>query len=419
MEKKVLTTGIIWSIISFGVMGLCGLSINFLIARTYGPSALGVFNQSFAAFTILGILANFGVSLSVLHFISVNAENRGKVGGILASSTLLTALTGAVAVGAAYLFKPVYHYFIGSEQATLGYLFIVPAIFFYSQNKTMLDAINALSKIKDFALLQSLRYVAILSFLVWLILRRVDESGLVLCVLYGEMTTYIFLLAYFGKLWTAGSLKEIRSWIPRHLSFGVKGLMGDMALSLNAYVDVLMLGCILPDVQVGIYSLASQMVDGLNELFKFFRYPITPYLGSEFASGRVEKLCRWVRSYVRKVYVAGFFICLLAAALFSPVVLRLVGNDAFEASKYPFYILLVGIFLGSGYRPIGLLLSQIGLPGKQTMMRLCIVGINVALNLVLIPSMGLLGAAAATTLSMFVGALLIRYIVRKATGFAI
>ena len=54
-----------WNYLAFSVMALTGILLNFLIAWKSGIESLGVFNQIYAAYVILGQLAVFGINDSV------------------------------------------------------------------------------------------------------------------------------------------------------------------------------------------------------------------------------------------------------------------------------------------------------------------------------------------------------------------
>lgn len=57
--------------------------------------------------------------------------------------------------------------------------------------------------------------------------------------------------------------------------------------------------------------------------------------------------------------------------------------------------------------PFDQLLLQSGLPGRRSVMMASYVGINVILNILLIPQYGLAGAAAATAMALVAAALLL------------
>jgi O-antigen/teichoic acid export membrane protein len=78
-----------------------------------------------------------------------------------------------------------------------------------------------------------------------------------------------------------------------------------------------------------------------------------------------------------------------------------------------FAILMSGIALSSGYIPFGQILVQAGQPGLHTIMTLLLVVFNFTLNLLLIPVLGLIGAAIATALAHCVGVFLLKIFTKR------
>jgi len=75
--------------------------------------------------------------------------------------------------------------------------------------------------------------------------------------------------------------------------------------------------------------------------------------------------------------------------------------------------------LGVGYLPFQMLLNQVGSPGYQTLFFASIFVTNVALNMLMIPIIGMLGAAIATSVSVSVQVLYLKVLVRRVVGINI
>ena len=70
--SKKFTSDLIWNFFSLGILACSGIIINIFIARYYGSSYLGVFNQVFAIYILLSQFAIGGVHFSTLKHISYN-----------------------------------------------------------------------------------------------------------------------------------------------------------------------------------------------------------------------------------------------------------------------------------------------------------------------------------------------------------
>ncbi|MCB0379589.1 MAG: polysaccharide biosynthesis C-terminal domain-containing protein, partial [Bdellovibrionales bacterium] len=89
--------------------------------------------------------------------------------------------------------------------------------------------------------------------------------------------------------------------------------------------------------------------------------------------------------------------------------LSLWGNTSgdFQPSFPIFVVLCIGIFIGSGFIPFDTTLFQGGYPGTYSLYVLAIVLCNVALNYLMIPHFGAMGAALATSTSYVISAVLV------------
>ena len=97
----------------------------------------------------------------------------------------------------------------------------------------------------------------------------------------------------------------------------------------------------------------------------------------------------------------------------------LIGNE-FLVGWSCLGILLIGIFLSSGFVPFNETLNQAGYPGSQSVLVSLTVLSNIVLNAILIPRLGINGAALATSCSFLLNAFYLFILVkRKVKLFAV
>jgi O-antigen/teichoic acid export membrane protein len=94
----------------------------------------------------------------------------------------------------------------------------------------------------------------------------------------------------------------------------------------------------------------------------------------------------------------------------------LTDKPGFGGSVVPFRWLMLGIVLCAGYIPFAQTLLMAGFPGTHTLYMVLTVLFNVVGNALLIPRLGLAGAAIATAISMFLGVFVLTGFVRARTG---
>ena len=416
LSRGRLAAGAVWSMAGFAVLAASGLAFNALIGRWYGAEAVGILNQVFAVYIVLAMVSGLGVQLSVLHHLAHHSTEPATARAIVTAALVLTAALSLAVSLAAWAATPALAWALDSRAVGQGFLWALPGVFFFALNKVMLNALNSLFQIRALAVFQSLRFVlaiAILALIIGLDLPATATPG---CLSGAEILLVVALGIYLRRHIGPVPMADLSRWIGRHLHFGVKCVLGGVVSELNTRVDVLMLGIFVSDRQVGIYSIAALVVEGLAKLADVLRFPINPYLSSEIAAGRLDELVRHLRWAVRTSYAAVAAMVLVAAALY-PLLPKVVINDPdFDASIIPFAILAAGLAAGGGYRPLNLILSQAGYPGRQTLLHLFNAGANVVLNIALIPLLGINGAALATAIVFVLNVGLIKGLFHRATG---
>ena len=408
-----IATGAAWSLMSFGVLAVSGLLFNILLARLYGPGAVGIFNQVYSIYIVLAMIASFGIQLSSLHYVSRNINDTDLLRQIITSALALAAIISVVVVVISLLVAPLVSQVFSSNEVGSAYLWILPGVIFFAANKVLLNSINGLFKIRELSIFQSLRFILAILLLSIIVYFDLPVSVTPGCLAGAELILFILLTFYLRHYLGLLKPEHFKIWRRRHLRFGVKSVFGGVVSEANTRVDIIMLGILMSDRIVGIYSIAALVIEGIAKLVDVLRYPINPHLSREIASGRIDKLCRAIRKGVLISYGFVLFIGIIGLATYNFLPNFIIKNPEFSKSWTPFVILTVGLIIGGGYRPFNLLLSQAGYPGFQTILRLAVLVSNIVLNVILIQIFGLNGAAAATAITFMLNAAYLKLIVRK------
>jgi O-antigen/teichoic acid export membrane protein len=177
-----------------------------------------------------------------------------------------------------------------------------------------------------------------------------------------------------------------------------------------------MIGVYLSDTAVGIYTFAAMVAEGLYQLLIVLQNNYNPVLAQILAARDWDRLRETVRRARTRTYLAMTAVAIAAVALYPLALSILIGDPAFEPGWLPFGILMAGIVLASGYVPFGQILLMAKQPGWHTGLMSLIVLVNVAGNALLIPHLGLEGAATATAISMASSVLFLKLFVRARLG---
>lgn len=178
----------------------------------------------------------------------------------------------------------------------------------------------------------------------------------------------------------------------------------NFSLLIFSWADVIILGYFLPSAEVGIYDAASATSRLLSVVPLAFSTMFMPAITEVFAKDRSDigrfyiHISKWVLLLLLPVL---FFI-----AMFSKTILGTFFSYQFEGGATSLIILSIGQLVWGW----GLLSSNLLAMLKRTKIIFVTSAfaaiLNLGLNMLLIPKMGIEGAAIATAISLFVMALL-------------
>lgn len=392
--------------------GCAGLLINIIIASTYGAESLGIFNMAYAVLVICSQLGALGIPMAILKYLSEFATQSVRP-SIALTGTLITGVSASALATILYLSSDKLGTLMNSQDLAKAAKLIAPAIMLLAVNKNLFSQLNALREMKDYSQRLALRPILILIFLASLILLGAPSWSLCGALTLSETFVFGALIRSNIKCFHGASLKGIAAWLPKLITFGVKGLPGGLLAEINTRLDILILGLFVSDAQVGIYSLAAMLTEGIYQIPYVFRLNIDPLITRHYVKGHLIKL----KSLIQRGAILSFPAMLGVAACASFIYPHFAGvltsQNTFMEGVIPFQILMFGVVVQGGFMPFSGVLTQCGRPGLQTVVLLSMTVINCLANLLLIPIWGLAGAATATTISACLGVLLTLLLIQK------
>jgi len=194
-------------------------------------------------------------------------------------------------------------------------------------------------------------------------------------------------------------------------------MLAGIFVEMNSRVDVLLVGFFLPDREVGIYSFAAMLVDGLYHVLAFIRLNYNPLLVGYIRDGDwagAQRLLVQTKRYLLPVTVL-LSVCVLA--VFVVLTTVIVPEKGLNQGLIPLSILITGMTLISVFVPFDNLMLVSGHPGYQTMQNMIIVLTTILMNTALIPLLGITGAAIAMALGYMSGVTVLVYLVSRFLGW--
>lgn len=412
-----LRRDVAWNLVPVVLLGVVGLGLSFAIAKFWGAAAFGVFNLVSTIYFTFATLGACGLQFAVLRAIAEQPDDRDRVAAVVAGALVPAALLGALATAAFLALRPAFARWLASDDVVEGMTWAAPALFCFTLNKVVFGVVNGLRRMRAFAVYTSLRYVLIaaglaIAYAVDLSAARLPgiwtlaEAG-VLLALVGELVVHVRLAGARG--WPA--------WTRRHLGYGVRGVLATLAYELNSKLDVWMVGVLVASkADVGVYALAGALNEGVAQLSQVLQNNLDPVIARSLTEGDEVGLHALVRRTRRWFVPALAGICALAAACFPLIIPWLIGDVAFAAGALPFALLMLGVALASPMLPFAHVLLMARRPGWHTVLLVTTIAINAAGCTLLIPLLGIVGAAASTAIALVTSVLILRFMARRIAG---
>ncbi|MEP5731700.1 MAG: flippase [Sulfitobacter sp.] len=185
---------------------------------------------------------------------------------------------------------------------------------------------------------------------------------------------------------------------------------------INSNLDLVMLGILASDVDVGLYNaatlLASLAAFGLGVINTI----IMPQIAQLHAEGDRDALQAVITRATRRITGIA---CASAVLLWfgGTLALTLIFDASYTAGYTAMIILMLGQFANACFGPVAIILNMTG-HQKMTLIGLSVsVAVNGVLNFTLVPRFGIEGAAVATTVSTVVWNVLLVWALKSRTGY--
>jgi len=389
------------------------------LARWLGSYNFGIYAYVLVIVTLLGLAFSFGFNSSGLRFVpSYLAQKKlRRLSGFLKQSykiVLAISVIGAL-LGAGLVFalrNIIEPYYV--VPLLVGML-CVPVWALLNQFEATSRAFGwvHLAYIPGFVL-RPLLVMGFVGGLVWLG-GTADAVG----ALWALVAACAVAALIQGFLVYSGARKQLaevkpafhtRHWFTISLSF----LMIDGFRMVLDNTDVLMIGRLLDPHSIAVYFAAIRT----GGLVAFVSFSMMALAVPKFAEIHSTGTPRELQKFVSEVIQLMFWPSLLTAAALAaigPYVLSLFGADF--AMGYPtMLVILAGLVLRSATGPVEYLLNVTGHHRDTMRVYALAAAANVALSLLLIPTLGIIGAAIATYAAMLGGNACLWVLVRKRLG---
>ena len=390
-----------------------------VLARWMGDFEYGIFVVVWVGTVLIGGLGCLGIQIAVLRFVPEYVERnqpdllRGVILGSRIQGLVVSTLATIVGFGGLYLFG-----------AQLSNFYLIP-LYLGAVTLPMLtvgDIQEGLARAFNWAnlalwptyIVRPLLIPVFMGVAIWFGWKpdAITAMAAVIGATYLTAIGQFFALEWrMGKVVPRGPRQYLPlTWIAMALPmFVVEGFF-----NLLTNVDIMIVGRLMQPDKVAIYFAAAKTMALVHFVYYAVRTGSAQRFAKYYVTGDTARLSAFVHDTLHWTFWPSLAMVVLLA-LGGRLLLSLFGPTFVDG--YPLlFILSVGLLFRASIGPAETLLIMAGQQRITAVVYTATFFLNVALNFLLIPRIGLAGAATATALALTIETLVLYVIVRTRLG---
>lgn len=399
-----LGTSTLWGIAAKLVTFAANFVIGIIIARALGPEGKGGYAFVLQVVAVLAVVLGLGLTTANVRFVA-NREVSAKAA--TANSLWLAATTGILALGVCLLVlagplapDPPY---------SLAMALTASALFVFTVLFAWLGAVAAgLSGLRPRSVAGIMAVLAVLGGLIalWLADGLTPLRAVALGVVGQVIAVGVVLLQERGTMLSARP--SVRS-LKRMVSYSARSYVVELVGYLHLRLDILLLGWLVGAAGVGVYSVSVSFA----EIARYVPIVIGAAMFARASQLSADEALR-VSARISRLTAAIVLVTAVIFAVLGPLLIPLLFGERFSGAVLPLLVLLPGVvFMSVAEVPGSYLFSRGVIYWRSAAV---IVVLNVILNLIAVPRIGVVGAALASTVTYALFMCVILWLMRRESG---
>jgi O-antigen/teichoic acid export membrane protein len=357
-----------------------------LLTRYLGEEGFGNFSLAFAYFSIFGIIGDWGLQTTMVRELAMKKNLSSKIYGTYFWIKIFLLIFSIFLALFLLLFMPYTKFLklgivLALFSGGLGVLNTYGTVIFQANLRldlvTLTDLIN--------------KIVTVL-FIIFFIYLRVGFYGIVCTILLGnfiQSLLIIILLKRFVIYNLTFDFDLAKVLFYKSVNIGFLNLL----TLLYFKIDTLILSIFRNSEEIGIYSLSYKILENILAFWGYYMASVYPVFSQILERGDIlQKI--WKKSFYLGTFSS--IIIFLSGFTFAPLIIKVLGGEAFHGSVIALRILLLGLplFFVNNLFFHTLLVKE---KSKELLYIICRSLIfNILFNIVFILKWGYLGAAITT-----------------------
>ncbi|KUK74344.1 MAG: Polysaccharide biosynthesis protein [Methanobacterium sp. 42_16] len=388
-----------------------------VISKTFGPALYGLWAQIIVTVGLLTPIITFHLGTAMVRYLS-NEKSLNKLSQSFSNMFYLILLVSIILIALSFVFRYEIAQFIFANQEFSSYIILT---FIWASSSAFLlyliSFLRAQGRIKELSLINIFCYFAKFIPLVCLAYLGFSLSFIIISQIFIEIIFVFYLTINIIK--RIGYKTPNCSNLKKYLKFSIPQIPTGALLWILDASDRYFITNILNLTQTGIYSASYTLGTTISAFYIPISFVVFPVISKFWENGNIKDVKRYLE-YSTKLFLTLAIPSVVGLYIISkPLLILLSSADFVSGGGLLTLLIAVGtIFLG---------LYQINLyviclvEKTHTMPLIVFLGaiINIILNIVLIPQMGIMGAAIATICAYALLALIVLVWAKKEIGYSI
>lgn len=390
-----------------------------LLTRILGPDGYGLLALAIAVFTFSRFLSESGLHWSAARYIAEYKDERPDKAAtvVIESRRFVVVAATLVSIGLILLSEPLASIL---DEPSLSPLLIAGAgvVFFYSLHRFNRHILQGYEDITTSATIHSVEGILTLGFVSAFVLYRPTPLAAIIgyVLAYGVSALIgIVAVSEVGNL-RGPDLVDRPTLRRKVLRYNVPLSATRLSNVVDKQMDVILVGYFLTSTAVGFYALGKQIADFVRVPAASIGFALSPTYGSEKAKGNVEGATAVFEESLRNTLIFYVPACAGIVVIADSAIPTVFGGE-YTGAVVVVQILAVFIFFDSFIKITGPGLDYLGRARTRAIANAITSTGNIVLNVLLIPLIGVAGAAIATVIATGIYSLISLYIMYTELAF--
>jgi len=375
------------------VIALKGLIILPIITKILGTENYGVWVQIIVTISLTTTIATLGLPYTLVRFLAAEKDKKEIRKGIY-SVLGVVSIVALFVVLILFIFSTPISNFFGEEEILVKVLALV--IFFECLNLVFLNIFRAFQEISRYSFFMNFQTIGEICLIATAVFLGFGLLGAVLSLLFIRILIFLIICRLILKRIGVKipELSEIR--IKKYLNFGIPTIPSSISSWIVHSSDRYLINYFLGTIFVGYYGPAYTLGTIINLFVAPLSFVLPAFLSKFYDKNQIEKVKKYLRfslKYFLMISIPSFFgLSVLSKQLLTIFSTPEIANHGYSILPLiALSIILWGIY--TIFIQIIILVKKTKIIAK---LWLGAAFLNLLLNCLLIPKMGILGAAIAT-----------------------